>query len=195
MSVLQTLKDPLCKSPISMYIQELSIRETNSRLSFMWVPGHVGIHGNEHADNVAKLSLEEVFVSPLKIHYKDMYARINRYVNKLWTDSWCETSRNINDTISRMKTADKSGVTAKSEKLIARILLGHSHLTHSFLLHKTEKPECDYCKRFLTIPHVLYDCPLYSAERLLHKISPETVYIKPNNLVKFLVSTSLNELL
>ena len=92
-----------------------------------------------------------------------------------------------------MRFADNSGVTPKNEKVITRILLGHSHLTHSYLFYKKEKPECEHCACFLTLPHVLYNCPLYSVERILHGISTETVYTKPGNLVNFLVSTNLIE--
>ena len=193
MSVLQTLTDLHCKSPISRYIQELSMKETSSCLYFMWVPGHVGIHGNEQADKVARLALAEPVESSPKIYYKDLYAKISRYIHKIWMDSWSVPTKEINEIVNRMRFADNSGVTPKNEKVITRILLGHSHLTHSYLLYKKGKPECEHCACFLTLPHVLYNCPLYSVERILHGISTETVYTKPGNLVNFLVSTNLIE--
>ena len=42
--------------------------------------------------------------------------------------------------------------------IITRLRIGHSHLTHSWLLAKQDAPECIQCNEYLTIKHILLDC-------------------------------------
>ena len=41
---------------------------------------------------------------------------------------------------------------------MARLYIGHSFLTHSFLLKGEEPPMCIGCDKHLTIEHILLDC-------------------------------------
>ena len=42
--------------------------------------------------------------------------------------------------------------------IITRLRIGHSHLTHSWLLAKEDAPECIQCNEYLTMKHILLDC-------------------------------------
>ena len=49
----------------------------------------------------------------------------------------------------------------RQEIVLARILIGHSNLTHSFLLRKRKPPQCTVCYgrlTQLTVKHILFDC-------------------------------------
>ena len=46
----------------------------------------------------------------------------------------------------------------KEEAVIARLHIGHSFITHSFLLKGEEPPVCIGCDEVLTIEHILLTC-------------------------------------
>ena len=43
----------------------------------------------------------------------------------------------------------------KEQVILNRLLIGHTHLTHSYLLNKEQPPNCNYCKSLLTVEHIL----------------------------------------
>jgi hypothetical protein len=49
--------------------------------------------------------------------------------------------------------------------VIHRLRVGHSHLTHSYLLKKEQAPISESCLVPLTIEHVLISCSEYSVLR------------------------------
>ena len=50
----------------------------------------------------------------------------------------------------------------KDEVAICRIRLGHTKLTHSYLLERDQAPFCVGCDEPLTIEHILIDCIEFS---------------------------------
>ena len=61
LSALQALGKLKTDHPLLIQIQELfhKINTDQKEIVFMWVPGHVGIQGNEAADRVAKEALDK----------------------------------------------------------------------------------------------------------------------------------------
>jgi len=43
--------------------------------------------------------------------------------------------------------------------IINRLNIGHSRLTHSYLLLGEDRPTCTSCDVLLTVKHILLDCP------------------------------------
>ena len=46
----------------------------------------------------------------------------------------------------------------KEKTVLNRLHIGHSHLTHSFILRKEEAPVCVACNVVLTVRHILIEC-------------------------------------
>ena len=46
----------------------------------------------------------------------------------------------------------------REEVIIAHLRIGHSHLTHSWLLTRDDPPECVPCSAEFSIKHILNDC-------------------------------------
>ena len=52
----------------------------------------------------------------------------------------------------------KEYINGKEETVMARLHIGHSSITHSFLLKDEEPPVCIGCDKRLTIEHILLTC-------------------------------------
>ena len=61
LSALQALGKLKTDHPLLIQIQELlhKVNADQMEIIFMWVPGHVGIRGNEAADRAAKEALDK----------------------------------------------------------------------------------------------------------------------------------------
>ena len=51
---------------------------------------------------------------------------------------------------------------------MARIRIGHTHLTHCFLLKGEDPPQCTACDCQLTVKHVLFECVDFIESRNRH---------------------------
>ena len=104
---------------------------------FIWVPGHFGIRGNSAADSAAKDVLDGDIPGEL-IPFSDVNLRTNKYILELRQSEWMSSWTN-----------------RKEETVMARLHIGHSFITHSFLLKGEELPMCFGCDKRLTIEHIL----------------------------------------
>ena len=135
------------------------MKEVGSIIIFCWIPGHIGIKGNEKADKIAK----EVFDRPIddtKFPYSDLKPRICQYVNSVFQDKWNNCNANklheINDTFS--PTLQIYSDNRKDDVKLTRLRIGHSRLTHKHYLLNEDSPECIPCNCPLTVKHILIEC-------------------------------------
>ena len=73
-------------------LQELlhKIDADQKEIVFMWVPGHVGIRGNEAADRAAKEALDQKPTADL-MPFSDLKPLTAKYVYQIWQKEWDET--------------------------------------------------------------------------------------------------------
>ena len=53
----------------------------------------------------------------------------------------------------------------KDEVVLCRARIGHTHLTHSYILRKDPPPVCEHCQCILTVRHILVECNHFAQER------------------------------
>ena len=53
----------------------------------------------------------------------------------------------------------------KDEVVLCRARIGHTHLTHSYILKKDPPPLCEHCQCNLTVRHILVECNHFTQER------------------------------
>jgi ribonuclease HI len=160
LSVLQSLNGKKFTNPL---IQDLLIKHdhlsSSKKIVFCWLPSHVGIGGNEEADKAAKLSLG-LNESRMKIPYTDFRPSIHNYIISKWQASWNNTLFNklfmVKPCIGECPSSYRS--VRREEVILARCRIGHTRLTHSYLLQREEQPECVFCLEPLTVKHLLLDC-------------------------------------
>ena len=48
---------------------------------------------------------------------------------------------------------------------LARLRIGHTRLTHGYLMDRSDPPRCAHCDTQITVSHILLTCPLYTGAR------------------------------
>jgi len=182
------LRNPLLQEVIHAYRESTS---TDKDIVFCWVPSHVGISGNEVADFAAKaaLSLE---VSDMQVPYTDFKAYVKPYVYEDWQSFWnlCFTNKlhEVQPTLGEWVHACRQS--RREEVVLTRIRIGHTRLTHSYLLKGEPQPRCDLCTEPLTIKHILMECQqLHPIRRRFYSArSMQTLFdeVNPKTLIQFL---------
>ena len=173
LSVLFTLKQLLPTHHMVQEVHEwLVLLHSRRRIqvNFCWVPAHVGVIGNERADQAAKEALRMLYPSPISIPYSDFISTIRFYIKDRWQASWSSLTDNlklksIHPSIEKWQSL---GITGRTSILLARMRIGHTHATHSYLMKSGEERRAPLCNSFhvaLTIEHILTACPAFDSER------------------------------
>ena len=83
-----------------------------------------------------------------------------KYILKRRQDSWDQQIHNkLHEMHSLVgKTPCSYGQNRKEQVILTRCRMGHSRLTHSYLLNNEERPECIPCNSIFSLKHVLIDC-------------------------------------
>jgi ribonuclease HI len=130
----------------------------DKEISFCWIPGHVGIEGNENADMKAKAAISKQTSVPY-ILKSDLNSTIIAAIRNKWKEEW----QSINNKLSSVKPIVhnwKSSFrrTRKEEVILARVRTGHTRLTHQHLFSRNDPPVCSTCNKNITIKHIFEDC-------------------------------------
>ena len=164
------------------------IHTVHETVIFCWLPGHMGITENERADSAAKTAIQK-YVSECLISYTDAYQYIGKYERDLLQNEWDTTFNN-------KLRATKPWIVRRYEVVLSRLKLGHSYLTHSYLLMGEPPPECVTCSCRLTISHILVDCIEYDIFRMIlfeNNVTLRDIFnnVSPNKIISFIKRAGL----
>ena len=156
-SVLLALQNRDTSSPlITKLLNKLNTLSKNNNIIFTWIQSHIGIQGNEKADKAAKKALQ-IDMCKSKIPYTDLKPTIKKFISDKWQKSWDNQTQNklheIQEAIGEWPTGYRS--IRREEVILARLRIGHTHITHSHLLKGEDTPVCPSCKVQLTTKHIL----------------------------------------
>ena len=133
---------------------------------FGWVPSHTGIKGNEKVDSAAKSALD-LPRTKVGVPYNDFKHCINQYIFSTWQDDWNGAVMNKLHSVKPVLGDLQSSYRwcRKDEVVLCRARIGHTHLTHSYILRIDHPPLCEHCQCILTVRHILVECNHFAQER------------------------------
>ena len=95
-----------------------------------------------------------------KIPFSYFKPSINKYILDQWQTSWNDSIGNklleIKPAIGEHQSVVRN--IRKEEVVLARLRLGHTRVTHSYLLQGEEQPQCVGCDAPFTARHFLLEC-------------------------------------
>lgn len=163
-----------------------SIRETGNDIKIMWIPSHIGIIGNEKADCEAKRALGDPYETVTSIDYKEIKTVIKNQIILQWQALWSATRDNkLREVKPSVKPYSSAFIgNRKDDVVLARIRIGHTKITHQYLMNKEPPPNCQFCNALLTVRHLVTDCPVLDEEGQKLNISTSLQNVLEDNLDK-----------
>ena len=145
-----------------------TLSDSGKEIQFWWVPGHTGIFGNTQADKYAKDALALANITHTPIDYSSIKSNIRLAIGKRWQNEWTQVTqatqlRRIKKKIEPWHTANRPN--RHQEKILARLRIGHTIYTHSYIYRKEHRPICARCQNTQTIEHILIHCRKFQNER------------------------------
>ena len=138
LSAMQALEGEKTDNPlVVIFLEKLSRLCERADIVFCWLPSHIGINGNEEADKAAKDALS-VEILPFKVPCSDFKPLINSFIHDVWQKSWSDALNQENKLFAIKPNTSEwlPGLRSnrREEIVLARLRLGHTHMTHSYLL-------------------------------------------------------------
>ncbi|KAI5747382.1 hypothetical protein M8J77_014049 [Diaphorina citri] len=168
LSALQSIQNVFSSNPIAQEIRNILVKNKHIlSLHFTWVPSHVGIVGNEEADRLAKeaLSSNSPSVNTIPINYFKRFLKSK--ILSAWNTEWVNLADNK---LRQIKEENRPwnppfSMSRKEQVSITRLRIGHTNMTHCFLMKKDDPPQCEVCNCRLTVLHILKYCTKYQSLR------------------------------
>ena len=170
LSCLTAIRNFKTDHPLILEILELhsqiSLAETHYiDIIFCWLPSHIGIAGNTKADSAARSALNKI-ISKDTVPYTDFKSLIREYITSEWESRWAKQDNNKLHAIQpNLVSAPLTQYKRKECVVLRRCRMGHTYLTHSFLLKGEDPPQCISCQCPLTIQHILLECVEFALVR------------------------------
>ena len=132
-----------------------------TQLVIAWVPSHVGIPGNERADRLAKAALTSSLAAHSQVCWSDIKTRVDTYICTAWQTLWNNETRNklyeIRPNLKESLCNTTQSLDLKHETVMTTLRIGHTWITHSYLLKKEDQPFCHACDNPFTVKHILVE--------------------------------------
>ena len=203
-SVLESLDNYNSKNVVIKECLDLiyKVIKREKVVAFCWVPGHVGIRGNELADQAAKHALRREIPPNLRIPYQDFLPLVRTFVKQRWQSRWDSSHAEHPIKLHAIQPIihphpNTSGLTRKEETVYHRLRIGHTRLTQKYLFEQRGPvkyaPLCHFCDADydnLTVEHLLIECPALMHVRRRYFYAPNLKHLfentSPKQIVNFL---------
>lgn len=103
------------------------VLERIRQIKTLWIPSHIGINGNDTADELAKNSISNPDTESTKLDFTDVIKLIK---NKMYPS---------------IKT-NLTTLTRKQQITLNRSKIGHTIITHGHIFARAPQPGCNFCQ-------------------------------------------------
>jgi len=133
----------------------------------LWVPSHTGIPGNDRADIEAKNATKNNHQITLNPTLTEYFSKIRKHIHTKSQLNWNITNTQLRYIHQKLELWPSTNQNSRAqERALARLRIGHTKLTHSYIILKHGKPTCQHCTNTpLSVQHFLIDCPHHNAHR------------------------------
>ena len=103
------------------------------------------------------------------IPYTDLFPKVRKYIIDKWKQRWRDQGgRKLKEIMPELERTPLYGMTRKEEVVFHRVRIGHTRLTHSYLMEgQRVEPVCHFCNDDqLTIKHLLLNCVHFNQYRM-----------------------------
>lgn len=172
LSAIECLQQIYPANPLAQSIKECIGQEPNGgqNMIFIYTPSHKGIVGNETADRLAKEAATDLQIpeEAVSIH-TDLIALMKGLCVDKWQNIWSLQHtglRSIQTSVQRRLPFPEH---RWQQVAITRLRIGHTKLTHGYLISKENQPLCETCQTQLTVQHLLINCKKFNNQRTASK--------------------------
>lgn len=152
-------------------LEEFSVN--NIQIVLQWIPSHIGLYGNEVADQLARLAVsdnsENIYILP---SYTELLPKYNKMYYDHWREYFDERSRTKGIWYKIIQSQPPRlpwfmGDICRKHVVIAhRLRSGHMPLKKfAFCMGKVPSPNCETCNKPEDVYHVLMECVRNQTER------------------------------
>ncbi|CAI6344696.1 unnamed protein product [Macrosiphum euphorbiae] len=163
---------------------------------------YIGIPGNETADTYAKRAITSPEASLVQIcSLGDIKGVLQSLTLQQWQHRWTSSLTKLNVIKPSINPWPTLTTKRRHEVIVNRLRIGHTWLTHNFLMRHEDPTQCTTCGEIITVEHVLLHCRKYADTKTSLNI-PDHLYeiLGPdlknfNNTLMFLQQTKLYNLI
>jgi len=116
---------------------------------------------------LARNYVDYVELSAVKCPATGLYSDVVNHCQRLWQAEWdgCVLNK-LHSVKPLLGYSSLSSLSRQDAVVFRRLRIGHTRLTHSYLLNQQDQSECSHCDCALTVAHVLLKCNHYNVVRL-----------------------------
>lgn len=143
-----------------------NILNNGGTVTFVWIPSHVGIRGNEHADYCAREASINGDHIPLNLSVTEAYSLITTKIKNKFQKQWTEYNssnfhnKHIYPIIPPSLKVYSTNVNL--DQIYTRLKLGNSLLKAERYI---DNKKCTYCNELETFEHVFFTCSKHKTQR------------------------------
>ncbi|KAE9521635.1 hypothetical protein AGLY_017931 [Aphis glycines] len=151
-------------------IQERASSLAPRSVTFMWIPAHKNIPGNEKADVAAKeaastnINIPKLDLSSFKDTARNSLINSKKIHQRLWDQELNNKLHKIKPFLSPNPNPPSS--TRRQQVIWTRMKIGHTNISHVHLMRRESRPNCEFCNSApISTAHLLLECSNLSEQR------------------------------